>query len=74
MKQEFCQLYEICNYLLGFSENDYEKPLCSFSGGEQTRLCLASILLMPYDLLILDEPTNHLDIAMISWLEKYLNL
>ncbi|HNQ40339.1 MAG TPA: ABC-F family ATP-binding cassette domain-containing protein [Candidatus Cloacimonas sp.] len=58
---------------LGFSENDYEKPLGSFSGGEQTRLCLASILLMPYDLLILDEPTNHLDIAMISWLEKYLN-
>ncbi len=58
---------------LGFSENDYEKTLCSFSGGEQTRLCLASILLMPYDLLILDEPTNHLDIAMISWLEKYLN-
>jgi len=58
---------------LGFSENDYAKPLCSFSGGEQTRLCLASILLMPYDLLILDEPTNHLDIAMISWLERYLN-
>ncbi|HOT38831.1 MAG TPA: ABC-F family ATP-binding cassette domain-containing protein [Candidatus Cloacimonas acidaminovorans] len=57
---------------LGFSEDDYEKPLYSFSGGEQTRLCLAFILLMPYDLLILDEPTNHLDIAMISWLEKYL--
>ncbi|MEN6444986.1 MAG: ATP-binding cassette domain-containing protein [Candidatus Cloacimonas sp.] len=58
---------------LGFSENDYPKPLSLFSGGEQTRICLAKILLMPYDLLILDEPTNHLDIAMITWLEKYLN-
>lgn len=58
---------------LGFTEADYNKPLSCFSGGEQTRICLAGILLAPYDLLILDEPTNHLDIAMISWLERYLS-
>lgn len=57
---------------LGFSIADYHKKLAVFSGGEQTRICLAAILLMPYDLLILDEPTNHLDIAMIGWLERYL--
>lgn len=57
---------------LGFTEADYDKPAALFSGGEQTRICLAAILLTPFDLLILDEPTNHLDIAMISWLEKYL--
>jgi len=58
---------------LGFSEDDYTKKIGLFSGGEQTRICLAAILMMPYDLLILDEPTNHLDVAMIAWLEKYLN-
>ncbi|MDY0152470.1 MAG: ABC-F family ATP-binding cassette domain-containing protein [Candidatus Cloacimonas sp.] len=61
----------VCNSL-GFTEEDYEKAIRYFSGGEQTRICLAAMLLMPYDLLILDEPTNHLDVAMISWLEKYL--
>ncbi|MDD2227836.1 MAG: ATP-binding cassette domain-containing protein, partial [Candidatus Cloacimonetes bacterium] len=58
---------------LGFTEDDYTKEIGLFSGGEQTRICLAAILMMPYDLLILDEPTNHLDVAMIAWLEKYLN-
>jgi ATP-binding cassette subfamily F protein 3 len=61
----------VCNSL-GFDEADYHKSIGQFSGGEQTRICLAAMLLMPYDLLILDEPTNHLDVAMISWLEKYL--
>ena len=50
----------------------WNRPLGSFSGGEQTRICLAAILLTPHDLLILDEPTNHLDLEMIGWLEKYL--
>ncbi|MBP9036183.1 MAG: ABC-F family ATP-binding cassette domain-containing protein [Candidatus Cloacimonas sp.] len=58
---------------LGFTEDDYPKSLNLFSGGEQSRICLARILMMSNDLLILDEPTNHLDVAMISWLEKYLN-
>ncbi|MDD4223435.1 MAG: ABC-F family ATP-binding cassette domain-containing protein [Candidatus Cloacimonetes bacterium] len=48
------------------------KPCGDFSGGEQTRICLAAILLLEHDLLILDEPTNHLDLEMIAWLEKYL--
>ncbi len=66
------ELKYVCSSL-GFSEADYNKPIGVFSGGEQTRICLAAILMMPYDLLILDEPTNHLDVAMIGWLEKYLN-
>lgn len=66
------ELKYVCNSL-GFTEEAYDKPLGLFSGGEQTRICLAAILMMPYDLLILDEPTNHLDVAMIAWLERYLN-
>ena len=57
---------------LNFPEDTWHKHIRYFSGGEQTRICLAAILLAPFDLLILDEPTNHLDIAMINWLEKYL--
>lgn len=66
------ELKYVCNSL-GFVEDDYDKALGLFSGGEQTRICLAAILMMPYDLLVLDEPTNHLDVAMIAWLERYLN-
>lgn len=58
---------------LGFPETVWHKRIGDFSGGEQTRICLAYLLLCRYDLLILDEPTNHLDIAMIRWLEKYLS-
>ncbi|MCB5255224.1 MAG: ABC-F family ATP-binding cassette domain-containing protein [Candidatus Cloacimonetes bacterium] len=58
---------------LGFAESVYSRSIGEFSGGEQTRICLAWLLLCPYDLLILDEPTNHLDIAMIRWLENYLS-
>lgn len=57
---------------LSFPETMWGQSIASLSGGEQTRLCLAAMLLKPHDLLILDEPTNHLDIAMIGWLEKYL--
>jgi len=57
---------------LSFPEPMWQQSVASLSGGEQTRLCLAAILLKPHDLLILDEPTNHLDIAMSNWLEKYL--
>ncbi|MBW6513992.1 MAG: ATP-binding cassette domain-containing protein [Candidatus Syntrophosphaera sp.] len=57
---------------LDFPESSWTKRNGDFSGGEQTRICLAAILLLEHELLILDEPTNHLDLEMISWLEKYL--
>jgi ATP-binding cassette subfamily F protein 3 len=57
---------------LGFTENDFEKPLGDFSGGWQMRIALAKLLLEAPNLLLLDEPTNHLDIEAIEWLENYL--
>lgn len=56
-----------------FYEEDYDRPINSLSGGQQTRLALARTLLMDYDLLILDEPTNHLDMETLNWLEGFLN-
>lgn len=55
-----------------FYEEDYNRSVHSLSGGQKTRLALARILLMDYDLLILDEPTNHLDMETLSWLEGFL--
>ena len=65
---------EIRTVLHGFRfyEEDYDRPVQSLSGGQKTRLALAQILLMDYDLLILDEPTNHLDMETLAWLENYL--
>ncbi len=57
---------------LSLPPETWNKRCGDFSGGEQTRICLAAILLLEHDLLILDEPTNHLDLEMIAWLEKYL--
>ena len=57
---------------LGFTPSDHGKRVGSCSGGEQTRLALAKIVLARPDLLILDEPTNHLDIAATEWLEGFL--
>lgn len=59
---------------LGFTENDFEKPLGEFSGGWQMRIALAKLLLERPNLLLLDEPTNHLDIDAIEWLENYLKV
>ncbi len=57
---------------IGFSIEEAEQLVGSFSGGWQMRVALGKILLQDPDLLLLDEPTNHLDLATIEWLEGYL--
>ncbi len=57
---------------LGFSDEDFDKPTDTFSGGWQMRLALAKLLLRNPSLLLLDEPTNHLDLEARNWLESYL--
>lgn len=57
---------------MAFSEDFFNKRISLLSGGERTRLALASLLLKKPDLLLLDEPTNHLDIGTLKWLEQYL--
>ena len=56
----------------GFRDEDLDRPVSSFSGGEKTKIAFASLLLAKPDLLLLDEPTNHLDLSTIEWLEGYL--
>ena len=57
---------------LGFSADEYQKPVKAFSGGWRMRLNLARALMCRSDILLLDEPTNHLDLPAILWLERWL--
>ncbi|MFA5498236.1 MAG: ABC-F family ATP-binding cassette domain-containing protein [Candidatus Cloacimonadia bacterium] len=63
---------EIILEQLGFTKEDRVRNVDTFSGGEKTRIQLASILLQPADILLLDEPTNHLDLKMRNWLISFL--
>jgi len=57
---------------LGFSNEDFARPVADFSGGWRVRLNLARALMCRSDLLLLDEPTNHLDLDAVLWLETWL--
>ncbi|MBE5978552.1 MAG: ABC-F family ATP-binding cassette domain-containing protein [Paenibacillaceae bacterium] len=57
---------------LGFTEDDFQKPVSALSGGQKTRVALGRLLLTKPDIILLDEPTNHLDMDSIAWLEGYL--
>ncbi len=58
---------------LGFAESDFHREASRFSGGQQSRMMLAKLLLQSPDVMLLDEPSNHLDIATTEWLESYLS-
>ena len=63
---------EIMFQKFGFALEDLERPIGSFSGGQQTKIAFIKLLLSYPDILLLDEPTNHLDLPSIEWLEEYL--
>ncbi|HET9028984.1 MAG TPA: ABC-F family ATP-binding cassette domain-containing protein [Candidatus Aquilonibacter sp.] len=56
----------------GFSDDDRERSLATFSGGQRAKAALAHVLIDDPAYCILDEPTNHLDISTVRWLESYL--
>ncbi len=57
---------------LGFTQEDLQKPVSSFSGGWRMRLNLARCLFAPSEILLLDEPTNHLDFESVVWLQAHI--
>ena len=58
---------------LGFTEEELNKPIVRFSGGQVAKAMLARAILRKADLLLLDEPTNNLDVAAICYLQEFLN-
>jgi ATP-binding cassette subfamily F protein 3 len=57
---------------LAFSPSEFDRAANTFSGGQQSRMMLAKLLLQSPDVMLLDEPSNHLDIETTAWLENYL--
>ena len=64
--------YEAALKHFGFTEEQKNRPLSEFSGGQRTKIAFLKLLLSKPDILLLDEPTNHLDIEAVCWLEEYL--
>ena len=64
--------YNLLLTKFGFTTQDKDRVLSSFSGGQLTKLAFVKLLLSRPDVLLLDEPTNHLDITTLEWLEGYL--
>lgn len=64
--------YEAAIKRFGFTDEQKNRPLSEFSGGQRTKIAFLKLLLSKPDILLLDEPTNHLDIEAVEWLEDYL--
>ncbi|MGN0451162.1 MAG: ABC-F family ATP-binding cassette domain-containing protein [Acutalibacteraceae bacterium] len=64
--------YEAAIKRFGFTDEQKNRQLSEFSGGQRTKIAFLKLLLSKPDILLLDEPTNHLDIEAVEWLEEYL--